>query len=75
MDHQKAKRVVFCNGIQNFRSFGQFETRDWGSVMPLFSSDIDTGVEMMAHIALTSLCKDHLIATAALPIALLLIRN
>jgi hypothetical protein len=29
----------------------------------------------MAHIALTSLCEDHLAATAALPIALLLIRN
>jgi hypothetical protein len=28
---------------------------------------------MMAHIALTSLCEDHLTATAALPIALLLI--
>jgi hypothetical protein len=25
----------------------------------------------MAHIALTSLCEDHLVATAALPIALL----
>jgi hypothetical protein len=29
----------------------------------------------MAHIALTSLCKDHLTATAALPIALLPIRD
>jgi hypothetical protein len=35
----------------------------------------DTGVEMMAHIAFTSLCEDRLTATAALPIALLLIRN
>jgi hypothetical protein len=39
-----------------------------GSVI---SSEPDTGVEMMAHIALTSLCKDRLTATAALPIALL----
>jgi hypothetical protein len=30
---------------------------------------------MMAHIALTSLCKDHLTATAALPIALLPIQD
>jgi hypothetical protein len=30
---------------------------------------------MMAHIALTSLCEDHLTATAALPIALLPIQN
>jgi hypothetical protein len=33
------------------------------------------GVEMMVHIALTSLCEDHLTATAALPITLLLIQN
>jgi hypothetical protein len=31
----------------------------------------DTGVEMMAHITLTSLCEDRLAATAALPITLL----
>jgi hypothetical protein len=30
---------------------------------------------MMVHIALTSLCEDHLVATAALPIVLLPIRN
>jgi hypothetical protein len=30
---------------------------------------------MMAHIALSSLCKDHLTATVALAIALLLIQN
>jgi hypothetical protein len=35
----------------------------------------DTGVEMMAHIALTSLCEDRLTATAALPIALLPIQD
>jgi hypothetical protein len=34
-------------------------------------SEPNTSVEMMAHIALTSLCKDHLTATAALPIVLL----
>jgi hypothetical protein len=39
-----------------------------GSVI---SREPDTGVEMMAHITLTSLCEDHLTATAALPIALL----
>jgi hypothetical protein len=41
-----------------------------GSVV---GSEPDTSVEMMVHIALTSLCKDRLVATAALPIALLLI--
>jgi hypothetical protein len=43
-----------------------------GSVI---SSEHDTGVEMMAHIALTSLCEDRLTATAALPIVLLPIRD
>jgi hypothetical protein len=46
-------------------------TRPWsGSVI---DSEPDTGIEMMAHIALTSLCEDRLTATATLPIALLLI--
>jgi hypothetical protein len=48
-------------------------TEPWsGSVI---GSEPDTDVEMMAHIALTSLCEDHLAATAALPIVLLLIWN
>jgi hypothetical protein len=48
-------------------------THPWsGSVI---GSEPDTDVEMMAHIALTSLCEDHLVATAALPIALLPIQN
>jgi hypothetical protein len=38
-------------------------------------SESDTDVEIMAHIALTSLCEDRLTATAALLIALLLIQN
>jgi hypothetical protein len=48
-------------------------TEPWsGSVI---GSEPDTGVELMAHIALTSLCEDHLAATAALPIALLPIQD
>jgi hypothetical protein len=35
----------------------------------------DTDIELMAHIALTSLCEERLIDTAALPIALLQIQN
>jgi hypothetical protein len=42
---------------------------------PVISSEPDTGVELMAHIALTSLCEDHLAAIAALPITLLPIQN
>jgi hypothetical protein len=38
------------------------------------SSEPDNSVEMMVHIALTSLCEDRLTATAA-PIVFLLIRD
>jgi hypothetical protein len=37
----------------------------------IIGSEPDTGVEMMAHITLTTSCEDHLTATAALPITLL----
>jgi hypothetical protein len=43
-----------------------------GSVI---DSEPDTSVELMAHITLTSLCENHLTATAALPIALLPIQD
>jgi hypothetical protein len=41
----------------------------------IIGSKPDTGIEMMAHIALTSLCEDRLAATATLPIVLLPIQN
>jgi hypothetical protein len=48
-------------------------TEPWlGSII---NNEPDTDVEMMTHITLTSLCEDHLAATAALPIALLPIQN
>jgi hypothetical protein len=48
-------------------------TEPWsGSVI---GSKLDTGIEMMTHISLTSLCEDRLAATTALPIALLPIWN
>jgi hypothetical protein len=48
-------------------------TEPWsGSVI---SSEPDTGIERMAHIALTSLCEDCIAAIAALLIALLPIQN
>jgi hypothetical protein len=43
-----------------------------GSVI---GSEPNTGVELMAHMALTSLYEDRLAATAALPIVILPIRN
>jgi hypothetical protein len=48
-------------------------TKPWSGF--IIGSEPDTGVGMMAHIALTSLCEDCLTATAALPITLLLIRD
>jgi hypothetical protein len=41
----------------------------------IIGSEPDTGVEMKAHIALTSLCEDCLTTTATLPIVLLLIQD
>jgi hypothetical protein len=41
----------------------------------IIGSEPDTGVLLIAHLALTSLCVHHLAATAALPIVLLPIRN
>jgi hypothetical protein len=41
----------------------------------IIGSEPDTGVELMAHMALTSLCEDHLVTTVALLITLLPIRN
>jgi hypothetical protein len=48
-------------------------TETWsGSII---GSEPNTGVEMMEHIALTSLCEDRLAATVALHIVLLPIWN
>jgi hypothetical protein len=41
----------------------------------IIDSEPDTGVELMAHMALTSFYEDRLTTTAALPIALLPIWN
>jgi hypothetical protein len=41
----------------------------------IIGSEPNTDVEMMAHITLTTLCEDHLTATAALSITFLLIQN
>jgi hypothetical protein len=48
-------------------------TEPWSGFV--IGSEPDTGVEMMVHIALTSLSEDRLTATTTLPIALLGIRR
>jgi hypothetical protein len=69
-------RLSMAHGVKQYEvsvtiPFDPMES--WlGSVI---GSEPDTGIELMAHIALTSLCEDHLAATVAPHIALLLIRN
>jgi hypothetical protein len=41
----------------------------------IIDRELDIGIEMMAHIALTSPCEDRLTTTTALAIALLPIRD
>jgi hypothetical protein len=41
----------------------------------IIGSEPDTGVELMVHIALTSLCEENLATTATLPVALLPIQD
>jgi hypothetical protein len=69
-------RLSTAHGIDQFEvsmTIPFDPTEPWsGSVI---GSRPDTGVVLMAHIALTFLCEDHLATTAALPIALLLIRD
>jgi hypothetical protein len=48
-------------------------TEPWsGSII---GSELDIGIEMIVHVALTSLCEDCLAATVALPFSLLQIWN
>jgi hypothetical protein len=74
--------LVYCCRLSTAHGIDQCEfsvmisfnpTEPW--LRSVIGSEPDTGVEMIAHIALTSLCEDRLAATAALPIALLLILN
>jgi hypothetical protein len=74
--------VVYRRGLSMTHGMGQCEvsvtipfdpTEPWSGF--IIGSEPDTGVELMAHIALPSLCEDHLAATAALPIALLPIQD
>jgi hypothetical protein len=48
-------------------------TEPWSGFV--IGNEPDTGVELMAHMALTSLCEDCLTATAALPNMLLPIQD
>jgi hypothetical protein len=41
MDHQKAERVAYCNGIQDFQSFDQSETQKLCAIPPRFCPEIE----------------------------------
>jgi hypothetical protein len=51
-----------------------FDPTEWWLVS-VIGSKPDTGVELMTHIALSSLCEECLIAMVALPIMILSIWN
>jgi hypothetical protein len=54
MDHQKAERVFYHDGIWYFRSFGQSETRKLSSVQPLFCPETEISSEVDLWNSVTS---------------------
>jgi hypothetical protein len=46
MDHRKAERVGYRNGIRDFQSFGQSDTQKFSSVQPLFCREIEISSEV-----------------------------
>jgi thermostable 8-oxoguanine DNA glycosylase len=54
MDHQKAERVAYSNGIRDFRSFGQSETQKFSSVQLLFCLETKFNNEVDLQNSVTS---------------------
>jgi hypothetical protein len=54
MDHRKAERVFYHDGIQYFQSFGQSETRKLSSVQPLFYPETEISSEVNLQNSVTS---------------------
>jgi hypothetical protein len=54
MDHQKAERVDYQNGIRDFRSFSQSETQMLRSVQPLFCPEIEFSSDFARQNSITS---------------------
>jgi hypothetical protein len=46
MDHQKAEKVGYHNGIRDFWSFGQSETQKLSSVQPQFCPETEISSEV-----------------------------
>jgi hypothetical protein len=54
MDHRKAERVSYHDGIRYFRSFGQSETRKLSSVQQLFCLETEISSEVNPQNYVTS---------------------
>jgi hypothetical protein len=46
MDHRKAEKVGYRNGIQGFQSFSQSETQKLSSVQPQFCPETEISSEV-----------------------------
>jgi hypothetical protein len=46
MEHRKDERVGYCNGIQDFRSFGQSEIQKLNSIQPQFCTETEINSEV-----------------------------
>jgi hypothetical protein len=54
MDHQKAERVAYRNGIQNFQSFGQSETQKLCAIPLRFCPEIEFSNKVDVQNSVTS---------------------
>jgi hypothetical protein len=54
MDHQKAERITYRNGIQDFRSFSQSKIQKLSSVQPLFYPETEFSSEVDLQNSVTS---------------------
>jgi hypothetical protein len=50
MEHRKAERVSYRNGIRDFRSFGLAETQKISSIQPLFCPEQNSAAKSVAKI-------------------------
>jgi hypothetical protein len=54
MDHQKAERVGYRNGIRSFQSFSQSEAQKLRSILPLFCPETEFSSDVGHENSVTS---------------------
>jgi hypothetical protein len=59
MDHRKAERVTYRNGIQSFRSFSQSEAQKFSSIHQLFYPEIEFSSEVNVQNSLLNYLLDE----------------